>query len=474
MPVLVLMALMWGLAMATAVSASRSDASPSLTSTPSPSQCVGDANGNGVGDVVDVETTASELGCVQYLPLVVAQWRQPWPTPTPTPTATPPARFGITRTSDRFTCNQAQGIGAQETWIVVPWKAIEPAQDQWNFADLDALVDAVEACGLKLSLKLKTGQGHWGVQPGGNGQGSMPPRDLNDYYDWVYTTVSRYRGRVRAYAIENEVNAPAYWAGTLEDYKPVWQTGYAAVKAADPDALVVDFGMTSTSYGIAIARWRYEHGDLAGAIEWLNRYLGRRFQPNVQDADGLRQWIYDPNAMEDYDIMMWHFQMQPRPDAYQLHFYEPWDLLPDLMAWIRDRMRDQGYEIPIEVWEIGYYWGDDATYDPAAHARDVPKLLLTALGEGATRADYLPYVSARLQQGRLETVRGLVDADLQPRPAYDAYRRTAQTIGTFVTAERLSAGPDVWLYRFDDVLARWTRDEEVEFLLASTSTMGMR
>ena len=226
--------------------------------------------------------------------------------------------------------------------------------------------------------------------------------------------------------------------------------------------------MTSTSYGIAIARWRYEHGDLAGAIEWLNRYLDRRFHPNVQDEDSLRQWIYDPSAMEDYEIMMWHFQMQPRPDAYQLHFYEPWELLPALMSWIRDQMHDQGYEIPIAVWEIGYYWGDDATYDPAAHARDVPKLLLAALGEGAQQVYYLPYYSIRARQGKLETVRALVDVNWQPRPAYHAYRTTAQTVGDFTAATRLSAGPDVWLYRFDDVLARWTRDGEVEFLPAST------
>jgi predicted esterase len=68
---------------------------------PPASQCVGDVNGNGIGDVVDIQSTAAELGCRVYLPLVAANWRQPWPTetptatptpsPTPTPTATPQA-----------------------------------------------------------------------------------------------------------------------------------------------------------------------------------------------------------------------------------------------------------------------------------------------------------------------------------------------------------------------------------------------
>jgi hypothetical protein len=56
-----------------------------LVPAPPPDQCVRDANANGIGDVVDIMTTASDLECHVHLPLVVAQWRQPWPTPTPTP-----------------------------------------------------------------------------------------------------------------------------------------------------------------------------------------------------------------------------------------------------------------------------------------------------------------------------------------------------------------------------------------------------
>jgi hypothetical protein len=32
-----------------------------------------------VGDVADIEASAAELDCHVYLPLVVANWRQPWP-----------------------------------------------------------------------------------------------------------------------------------------------------------------------------------------------------------------------------------------------------------------------------------------------------------------------------------------------------------------------------------------------------------
>ncbi len=374
------------------------------------------------------------------------------------------SRFGITITGDTFysfDCERAHRTLAGTTWLVVPWQAVEPEHGKWTFEALDTLVQEVHRCGFDLGLKLVTGHDHWGVQPGGNGRGSMPPRHLEMYREWVSTLVSRYRGQVRAYAIENEVNAPAYWAGTLADYQLLWPVGYAAIKAAAPEATVVDFGMTSTSYAVAVARWRYDHGDLNGAITWLNHYLARRGAPHVQTEEELRTWLDDPRARSDYDIMMWHFQMHPRPDAYQLHFYEAWDLLPPLLEWIRARMDDP--ERPIEVWEIGYYWGDDASYDRDAQAREVAKLLLTALGEGANRVYYLPYRSLRAAHGKLETVRGLVDGDDSPRPALAAYRTAVEQVGNFTTAARLSAGPEVWAYRFDDKVARWTQEGDVTY-----------
>ncbi|MFQ5595435.1 MAG: hypothetical protein ACE5HA_14910 [Anaerolineae bacterium] len=42
------------------------------------SQCVGDVNGNGIGDVADIMATAGRPGCVVHLPLVIARWHQPW------------------------------------------------------------------------------------------------------------------------------------------------------------------------------------------------------------------------------------------------------------------------------------------------------------------------------------------------------------------------------------------------------------
>lgn len=57
-----------------------------------PPHCIRDANANGVVDAADIVATGVWLECRAYLPLLVANWRQPWATPTPTATPTrPPA-----------------------------------------------------------------------------------------------------------------------------------------------------------------------------------------------------------------------------------------------------------------------------------------------------------------------------------------------------------------------------------------------
>ena len=66
--------------------------SPTATpTTPQESRCVRDVNTNGLGDIADIEATASDLPCHSYLPVVVRNWRQPWSTSTATVTVTPTA-----------------------------------------------------------------------------------------------------------------------------------------------------------------------------------------------------------------------------------------------------------------------------------------------------------------------------------------------------------------------------------------------
>lgn len=57
---------------------------PQATPLP-PLQCWPDVDGDGVTLVTDIVASAMDPDCLQYLPLLAAQWRQPRVTPTPTP-----------------------------------------------------------------------------------------------------------------------------------------------------------------------------------------------------------------------------------------------------------------------------------------------------------------------------------------------------------------------------------------------------
>ncbi len=61
---------------------------PQATPLP-PLQCWPDVDGDGVTLVTDIVASAMDPECLQYLPLLAAQWRQPRVTPTSTPTPTP-------------------------------------------------------------------------------------------------------------------------------------------------------------------------------------------------------------------------------------------------------------------------------------------------------------------------------------------------------------------------------------------------
>ncbi|MCX6032377.1 MAG: putative glycoside hydrolase [Chloroflexi bacterium] len=101
------------LALVLAVGAIRSTALPSDLSHPAddPSaHCQRDVNANGVVDVPDIVAPGADARCLNYLPVIVSQWRQPWPTVTAT--ATPTLSHTPTPSPTTHPSNQPTGLTA--------------------------------------------------------------------------------------------------------------------------------------------------------------------------------------------------------------------------------------------------------------------------------------------------------------------------------------------------------------------------
>ncbi len=134
-------------------------------------------------------------------------------------------------------------------WVkqIFPWREIEGAgKGAFDWSRTDRIVEDARARGLDLLVRVD----HQPAWAGGGFPASGPPDDLGDFADFVSDLASRYQGGIRAYQIWNEPNLSREWGGRTPNpagYVALLCSGYRAVKAADPSALVVSAGLTPTT-----------------------------------------------------------------------------------------------------------------------------------------------------------------------------------------------------------------------------------
>ncbi len=187
--------------------------------------------------------------------------RPPAPTVTaasPSPTAAPPVRipFGDVMASPDYGIQAflwwRPGIADRDlglikdagfTWVKqwFAWKDIEGAgKGQFDWSYTDRIVKQVhDQFQLKLLVR-SDGYPEWA---------GPPPGDAQAYADFLYAMASRYRGKIQAYQIWNEPNLAREWGGHRPDpagYAKMLKLAYAAIKKADPDAIVISAGMAPT------------------------------------------------------------------------------------------------------------------------------------------------------------------------------------------------------------------------------------
>jgi len=135
------------------------------------------------------------------------------------------------------------------------WRYIEPhVKGTFDWGEPDRVVSAVNAAGLKLIARVDN-QPVWAradkVFPVVG-----PPDKLSDFTDFLSAMAARYKGRIHAYEIWNEPNLAREWGNKPPDPKGYVQmvaASYKALKAIDPNALVITAGMAPTTASGAIA-----------------------------------------------------------------------------------------------------------------------------------------------------------------------------------------------------------------------------
>jgi hypothetical protein len=342
-----------------------------------------------------------------------------------------------------------RGFPGGYTFYELVWCDIETERGTRDWSRIDQVVDGAARLGFRMNLKIRIGS-CWaaGARLESRGQkektASLPPVDVGEYRSFVQAVVTRYAPRgVHRYAIENEINGNGFWQGTPAEYQSLARAASAEIRSADPDAVVLDSGISSTAYGAAIARWLLDQGRGDEAVAAYRRYYDRRFEvrgdqiPQADDIDDLRAALEAEQPARNLAFVDAALGLAREGvlDAYQLHFYERWDNVPVLVDFLRSSL-PAGF--PIESWETGCFWRG-APDDPALLAGEAAKTVALLLAGGVRTVIWLPAAHDPGGRKATEDRWGLFDSDGTPRLSARIFRDLA-TAATGSTVRAPTAG----------------------------------
>ena len=126
------------------------------------------------------------------------------------------------------------------------WLHLEPADDQWDFATLDAHLAKAAQEGVDDVTLVLAGTPRWAsVRETADdapwlGPGSAsPPKDMEQWREYVRTVATRYAGRIDHYEIGNEPNLLTFWNGTVREFSDLVRSATEEIRSADPSATVI-------------------------------------------------------------------------------------------------------------------------------------------------------------------------------------------------------------------------------------------
>jgi len=203
------------------------------------------------------------FGCTEQAPI---------PTPIPTTPTPLPTALMDERPVKALFASPAYGIHISQWWQLdalerdlnltnemgfdwvkqtFSWRDIEGhTKGEYDWFRPDAIVTAAEEAGLNLIVRIDQ-QPLWSVRalPDAEITPNQPPVDYRDFGDFCGTLAARYKGRVAAYQVWNEPNLGREWGGkppSPAEYTALLKICYEAIKAADPEAIVISAGLAPT------------------------------------------------------------------------------------------------------------------------------------------------------------------------------------------------------------------------------------
>jgi arylsulfatase A-like enzyme len=296
------------------------------------------------------------------------------------------------------------GIGWVST--LFEWKTIEPQDGKFDFSLPDRIYEITSRHQLGL-LVLLGFSSQWGssAPQGTTGRDLWvwPPKDVDEFADYVYRTVARYKGKIKYWQIWGEENSSYNWrpAPDAASYLKLLRASYLAAKRADPDCLVV-LG--------SLAPYR------------MDNYLEELYKLGGKD-------YFDVVAIDPYTHPLTDY------DRYLNKKGKPLELLAQKIKKVKEVMAKFGdSHKPLWVTELGCPGQDEpgkwwlpgpmpSKEEQAAWLRKSFSYLLDS-----KLADKVFWYNFRTPPDELKAQAGLVDIDFKIKPAYLAYKELISSL----------------------------------------------
>ncbi len=244
------------------------------------------------------------------------------------------------------------------------------------------------------------------------------PGNTSPWYDFCYAVASRYNGstpdpqrpgrtlpKVEFFSTVGEMDTTRYWYGTSTEYFG-WTNSdgevigllpslYRAVKAANPDAKVIDGGFVCYNVG-----WYMVHqmsqtqgGVTKDVLAYNNRYFKYAPIHTFPSASSLLVWLNTPGVERSRHFIDRCFASHAFWDIFCFHSYEDY-LMHDTIRFFKSKMASHGIDKPIWARELTavneLFSSTEKESDTAARTL---KKFVSSFAEGVSVCTIAPFVA---------------------------------------------------------------------------------
>lgn len=316
-------------------------------------------------------------------------------------------------------------------------------------------------------------------------RGSYPPKPehLKDYVDFLRAIVQRYDvnhpdhcpgliSSVEYFEIEAEWGT-GFWRGTISEYLDLLKVAHSTIKSANPNAKVILIGFF-----------------LAGLFEGnpdINAIPATLAKMPPQRRKTTEQYIADMKTLLSHPELF---------DIVEFHSLSDWSEISGMTRFIRNLMRQNGYEKPIWVGDVNYtaspmmFWNIpvppyteeqktaiQSTLQALANSKNprhkeamewfraeqskcLIKKVVLAMAEGAAGINignledwaifsFAPTIAGTAAfQGLIET-KGIPPKPAELRPAYHALCLVSKKLSQFSSVKQIQIEKGVFAYQFE-------------------------